>query len=346
MLGKRSPAFSRPISGRPPYSRAGSYLLLGLFLVLGLASSLAAASRGGSNYGFFALDGCTREHFGVVRSYQAAPDLIRSDLRQMVTNGQQRIRINVYFGRGLSTGTIVDSPASALDAQALANLQSLLQDARDAGFVETVVALHPQGVNATNEWTSGDWNSLREGVTNENWGVIQSVMPVVMGSPIRTLIDLGNEAYVPRVFPRGLLPSGSVRYMKTIWDRYLAQYPIGSTVGFSVRPSEAGRLSLARHVYGDNPPYTFQIHVYDNAGQTLWDAHRGLGDANYRFAGLIVGETYYNDAQAAQELRAAVNALPRTVHFVLQWPLTRRRACADVDVAPPLDFSAFIQQGF
>jgi hypothetical protein len=60
----------------------------------------------------------------------------------------------------------------------------------------------------------------------------------------------------------------------------------------------------------------------------------------------IVGEAFYNDPIAAQNLRGAISDTGRSVKYLTQWPLTRGSACADVDVSAPTAFDAYVGAGF
>src|SRR5271165_482701 len=72
--------------------------------------TLAPAGLGGSNYAWYRIDPpCNREPYGVVFNYDTAKATIDAQLRQMYIQGQRRLRIEIYFGRGLSTGTVMDS---------------------------------------------------------------------------------------------------------------------------------------------------------------------------------------------------------------------------------------------
>ena len=105
-------------------------------------------------------------------------------------------------------------------------------------------------------------------------------------------------------------------------------------------------MGSARLVYEGNPPYNIDIHTYNNAGDTLVAAANGLGSANYGATGLIIGEAFYNDSTSAMQLAAAIQQISRPVHYVIQWPLTRVSPCEHVNVAPPILFDNYINQGF
>lgn len=260
----------------------------------------------------------------------------------MYSNGQRRLRVGVFHGNGISSGTVIDSSSGRLPGQYVLNLKNLINLAKQQGFVEVVVALHTLGIYDPTSWAkTQNFDAQISGALEENWGVIQSIMPVIESANIRVLIDLGNEAYIPYG-----VNGGRTIYLRTLWDRFIAAYDVGLTVGFSVRPSEARNLRHAREVYGNNPPYVMDVHAYDNAYGTVRSADKGLNEANYKYTSLVIGETYYNDQETAQALRNAVNNTSRAVHWVLQWPLTQHSACPQVNIAPPLNFDKYINHGF
>jgi hypothetical protein len=120
--------------------------------LLTLASSYPAyaqyQSPGGSNYGWYAItttqtNPCEREPFGVIYNYDTATATIDSQLQALYDNGQRRLRIPIYFGRGLNTGTVMDSTGGNLSPRFRNNLANFLNSVRQHGFVEIEVSFHP-----------------------------------------------------------------------------------------------------------------------------------------------------------------------------------------------------------
>lgn len=67
-------------------------------------------AKGGSNYAWYQLDPpCGRGPYGIIVNYDTATATIDAQLQAMYDNGQRRLRIPIFFGRGLSDGTLVDS---------------------------------------------------------------------------------------------------------------------------------------------------------------------------------------------------------------------------------------------
>ncbi|MCD9030759.1 hypothetical protein LDO32_03295 [Luteimonas sp. Y-2-2-4F] len=298
--------------------------------------------RGGSNYNWFHIEGCFREDFGVLKNLHLYRDVVRSDLEEMYAGGQRRLRIGVFHSRDVETGTVINSSGGNLPAQQRQNLSDLLSMMAEVGYEEVMIAFHPIAGNSPIEWSGSVWNATHESYFQENWNLIHNLMPLIRSSPVPYRVDLGNE----------LSPSsGSSEVWKTyvwkLWWNFTSLFDLSESVGFSVAPSSiADRVARFRNTYGDNIPHLFSFHVYGTAELLFLTIDSALNRNGFRIQGVIVGEAFYNDASDAAELRSAINATSRTVHYLTQWPLSRNSSCSDVDVAPPLDFGHYINRGF
>jgi hypothetical protein len=302
------------------------------------ASLTVYQARGGSDYGWYQIDAatCNRETYGVVYNYDTATATIKSQLQAMYSNGQRRLRIPIYHGRGSFTpGTIMDSTGGALAPRFLNNLTNLLAEIKSVGFEEIEVSFNPQGANLPVNWTSYSSDYF-----TENWELIQTLHPIIAGSGIKYHIDLLNEG-IP---PPSLTPM--LEYSQILWAAYIAQYGTSDTVGFSIIP-DASHLAEVSAVYGQNPaPPVFDLHFYDNADANFAAAFSALNAAGFKGKPWILGEAYYNDATEAPQLRQQIDATGQPVYFLTQWPLTSAMTCQQVDVAPPADFSNYISNHF
>jgi hypothetical protein len=314
-----------------------------------LGADALAASRGGSNYHFFQLDGCNREPYGVLKNFHTHTAQIQSDLVQMYDNGQRRLRIGVFHGRGLNSGTLIDSAGGNISPQYRQNLVDLLATIRAVGFVEIQFAFFPQGQNNPGNWAaSTGWSSQNESYFQENWNLIYNLMPILRASGIHFTVDLGNELFLPQRGARAA-PNNRAIYASKLWANFRTVFSIGESMGFSVRPSEIDNLSEARLIYGNFPPFTMSIHMYGDYYNNVRKAHAELNAANYGYTGLVVGEVPYNDADVASQVNSASLTIgSRPLHWLTQWPLRPGAACSEtgVNVAPPLDFGNYIIYGF
>jgi hypothetical protein len=328
-------------------SSVPSFVLAGIVLLAGAVhtSDVAAVevAAGGSNYNWYHLDRpqtgtCNREPYGVVANFHDAQSRIVDQLAQMIQSGQQRLRIGIFHGHGLNTGTVMDSTGGDLSPQNRSNFAALLAAVKRAGFAEIEVAFHPVGPN----WAPG-WGGWNEGLFQENWNLISNLRPIISAAGIPYRIDLHNEA-IPAPNQPVLL-----EYAKRLWASYTSTFGRGDTVGFSVIGDEPARIAMMPQVYGDTQPYLFDLHFYggvqDNEYLSFLAAHDQMKQLGY-VQGWIIGEAYYNDPIAADRLRAAIHDTGRTVYYLTQWPLTRARTCPDVDVAPPTAFDAYVRAGF
>lgn len=305
----------------------------------GAASAGVAQGVGGSNYGWYKLDGCSREPYGVVNTFDSARDTITSQLKQLAQAGQQRLRVLVYHHRGADTGTAMDSTGGDLSARNRQNLTDLLGAVVAAGFAEIQVSFLPIGDNFAANWSA--WN---EDLYQENWNLIHNLRPIVAGAGLQYRIDLCNEA-IPTSGQATLL-----RYAQRLWTDYTGTFGKDDTVGFSIIGMDTDRIAQIPAVYQGNPPNLFDFHFYgsDTADeyQQFVAAHQIMNQQGFSGQGWTISEVYYDDATAADNLHRAIADTGRTVFYLLQWPLEKGSSCSDVSVAPPADFGAYAAQGF
>lgn len=301
-----------------------------------------AAGLGGSNYGWYHLDPpCSREPYGVIYNYNTAKVTIDSQLQQMYNNGQRRLRIPIFFARGINSGTIMDSTGGNLAPQFQSNLANFLAATKAAGFVQLEVGFFPQGGN-----NPGQWTTFSADYYQENWTLIQNLRPIIAGAGIPYHLDLMNEGIPPPGYPAWL------EYSQRLWNDYVAAFGSNDTLGFSIIAGTA-QVSQVGAVYGPSAfgnhgsPQLFDVHIYDNPANSFVTAFNGLTSQGYQGVGWIIGEAFYNDATEATALRQEVSSTGQKVFYLTEWPVTADRSCSpDVNVAPPTDFSNYQAQGF
>ena len=311
-----------------------------LALALFLALTLTAQHRGGSNYAWYRIGpDCVRNPYGIIPNYDSAAPQIDQQLEAMFRNGQRRLRIPIYHGRGIAGGTNMESKGGDLNPQCRENLRRLLATIRRIGFSEIIVGFFPQGSNNPARWTA-----FQSDIYEENWHLIANLRPLIVSSHIRYHIDLWNEGSPAPRQPIVL------EYCQKLWNQYAAAYGTRDTLGFSIIPGP-DRLQLVSAVYGSSPfgnhgpPRVLDLHFYKDAGTRFLSARAILRTAGYHQP-WILGESYYNDAAEAQALRQAIRGTRQKVLFLLEWPLTADAACRDVSLTPPIDFSNYIKEGF
>lgn len=327
--------------GVGPVAEVAALQSMAVILCLAGVRPVEAELKGGSNYFTYRVDDdCTREPYGVVDSYDRAPDLIRRQLGQMARAGQKRLRIPIFHHRGVDTGTVMDSTGGSIGPENLSNLRALLRDVKTAGFQEVEIGFFPQGDNSPE-----DWKAFDRGLYEENLAVIREVRAEARRSGLPYLLDLLNEG-VPGPNDDVLL-----RYVRTLWQDYRQEFGTSDTVGFSMTVWIAERVPQLPAVYGDGPPDVLEIHLYgdDHNGseyRQFMDADAALDTIGYRQP-LIIGEVFYNDAEAAEGIRRAMADGDRRVRHLTQWQWSRDRRCpAHADVAPPVAYDAYAAKGF
>jgi hypothetical protein len=332
----------------------------------------APAGRGGSNLVVHDLQGCEREDFGVIANYHE-PGIrlrVRSQLAQMRAQGQERIAIGLYHVRGEPdsagriTGIILDSSGGQLHSRQRANLVALLADVRDAGFASFLFRYHPQGGNDPRSWNDFDSDRFEE-----NAALIESIEPLlqvagmphgtdlmVEGMPRARIVEFGDNRII---LPDEPAREPWSRYARELWARYVGGFGTASTVGFSfVSDTDDVRIDAraehVSHVYTVGGalvlPIAMAFDIYGtpqrDEGWIFERHHTHLADEGIVATPFVIAEAYYDDSLAAATLGDAMKATRRPVLFLTQWPLRRNAACADVDVAPPVDYRNWRNHGF
>jgi hypothetical protein len=297
---------------------------------------------GGSNYLTYHLDPpCYREPYGVVYNYDTATATIDAQLQQMYNNGQRRLRIPVFHGRGINTGSVMDSTGGNLAPRFRANLTGLFAAIKATGFEELEVSFNPQGGNDPTKWTT-----FTADFYQENWSLIQNLHPIIAGAGIPYHIDLSNEGIPPPGF------TAFLQYSQELWNDYVSTFGKNDTIGFSII-ADAAHVSQVNVVYGPSPfgnhgsPQLFDVHIYNDAGNSFESAFSALNVQGYQGVAWIIGEAFYNDPTEASALRQAANSTGQKVLYLTQWPETADQSCdPNVNVAPPVNFSNYQAQGF
>lgn len=297
---------------------------------------------GGSNYMTYHLDPpCSREPYGVVYNYDTAAATINSQLRQMYNNGQRRLRIPIFHGRGIDSGTIMDSTGGNLAPRFQANLANLLATIRATGFLEIEVSFNPQGGNDPTKWTTFSSDYFQE-----NWSLIQNLRPIIAGAGIPYHIDLSNEGIPPVGF------TAMLQYSQELWNDYVAAFGSSDTIGFSII-ADSSHVSQVSAVYGptaygnNGSPQLFDVHIYNDPSNSFLTVFNSLNSQGYQGVPWVIGEAYYNDAPEAMALRQSITSTGQSVLYLTQWPVTSDLNCdPNVNVAPPADFSNYIAQKF
>jgi hypothetical protein len=335
-------------AARKPQHAAAAFLLAGfIFCAYGVTGAEVAAdthtgpikrwslaSAGGSDYGWYHLDPpCNREPYGVVYNYDVASTTIDAQLRQMYANGQRRLRIPIYFARGVNTGTVMDSTGGTLSPRFRTNLANLLAAIKASGFKEIEVSFNPQSNNNPIEWTT-----FSDDYFQENWSLIQNLHPIFAKSGILYHLDLLNEGIPPLSY------TALIEYDQKLWNAYVAKYSRNDTLGFSII-ADAAHVDQVSLVYGASSygnhgvPPLFDVHIYDDPADSFETAFSLLMSQGYGSVPWIIGETFYNDAAEAEALRAEIRSTGQNVLYLTQWPVTAGRNCSpDVNVPAPVEF--------
>lgn len=373
--------------------------LFATFLVMLAASAPASAlpvfddgfeylpvtwAAGGVNYLWFGDDGqCTqnsRDAYGLVKRYHHADPvhgpvrtIAQRQLATMHKRGMRHLSLGIFFIHGPTpSGTLVDSSDPAEVAQAVANIQALLQDVKHAGYHEVLFRFFPTGnINPSQPQFPHRDSADYWPRVDEYWHLIQAIRPVLAASGINYRIDLmvegaprdSNNVAVPErdryKYPANI---GWSRAVRALWQRYAGAYGHEDTVGFSFLVDEdnnrlRSRVRHMRYVYEDVYPHLFAMDFY--AGDVLDEYEKFVRmhdhmnsqnppGASWDQSGWIIAEAYYEDPLSAQALAYAIRDTGRDVFYLTQWPLDRAGACQQphVNVPPPYEWQVWPSYGF
>src|SRR5690606_12883231 len=200
--------------------------------------SARALGQGGSNLIWYDVDSaCVAEPQAILTDYHqpGVRSRVRDTLAAMFAAGQRRASVVIFHAHGGGTDPeglvnelVLDSTGGTLNKQYVTNLGQLLDDIRDAGFVEVLLRFAPQWINNPQDWKdNGGWN---QELFDENWTLIRNIRAEVAGAGIPYLIDFDVEG-----LPRARILAGHVianepdnaewsEYARRLWDSYVNAY--------------------------------------------------------------------------------------------------------------------------
>jgi len=215
----------------------------------------------------------------------------------MYGNGQRRLRIPIYFARGINSGTIMDSTGGNLAPQFHLTWPVFLRRLKRRAFSKWRSDFFRQ---ASNDPTS--WTTFSDDYFQENWSVIQNLRPIIVSSGTPYHLDLQNEGIPPAGY------DALLQYDQMLWNDYVAAYGSNDTLGFSII-ADAAHVGQVSTVYGPSlygssgSPQLFDVHIYDLTGAEFGIAFNSLNAQGYQGVPWIIGEAYYNDPTEAAALR-------------------------------------------
>lgn len=328
----------------------------------------------GSSYAWHQIDasGCgsnspsSRVNHVVLRNYHipAKRTEIQSQIVAMVQSGQDMMRIPIYhahcgavpagdsYGNGTCTApSRHNSSSSASDSGQLPdtvkqNLKDLIEFSFSQGMRTVLVGFFPGHANRVI-----DWSSIPSDLLEENWSVIKSTRDYVDGNLSvpqgkKVLWELGNE-----MVPAPNLANASVRidYMSEIWSRWVSFYGASDSVGFSIISSSTwhieNRIPYIESIYEPTYPLAIDLHLYGCPGtvdascreDVMYVAAREvLDDLGLDHLPIAIGESFYNDAAASENIKLGVSIVNELPLYAIQW-VRSRGAVTNCFIAPPSD---------
>jgi hypothetical protein len=280
----------------------------------------------------------------VIGTYDLAPDTVRSQLAEMVANGQKQIALMLwYMPLGASTdadgdgvwGHIVDSSAAKLRPQHEQNLVDLLSDIRCAGFNTLYFRFATQGTS-----DPGSWSAWDEPQFQQNWNFIYNTRELIdqqmQGKSVTVVYDLGVEL-------GGITTGQTEAYAEKLWQNTNTVWGSTATYGFSFATAP-GRLTEMLSVYDKTGvrPSLYAFDIYGDEQNTLAYVASELSQAGDLAKPILIQETYYDDAQANTGLRAGAQAQGLKLLSLFQWPIERGATTANFSLNYPAKYDAYL----
>jgi hypothetical protein len=220
--------------------------------------------------------------------------------------------------------SVMSQPGSAKCAYE-ANFIAYLELVHDYGFQQLSIAFGPEWVN---DPVSPDdpWDPS---MFDENWHFIQYVRRLAKEyGPDTVHFDLINEAAPSDYWSTKARVES---YDAQMWTNYVEAYG-NSDATISVILNNADMSTLRNLVEtlnatGEPMPQWYEVHDYtDHPLQDLQAADSLLTSKGID-APLVLGETFYDDAQVATAINLYVSTSSRPLLEAMAWPLARDYSC-------------------
>ncbi len=315
-------------------------LLLCLVVALGIESAGAAApplfpEGGGSNLVFQELGAYAQHPTGenwekdvkvTLLHYHEHVDAVRQRLKAMRDRGQTKIGLMLWY---VQDGDICTSHAHVIcpkdgqiPAQVEDNIRNILKDIAAAGFDTVVMRMAPQGAA---DPLAENYQPARAA---DSWKLFEHLHAIcaagIEGTKVHMLYDLGAETMG---HPYSGRPGAQV-FLKLLWGNYIAKYPPGEAVGFTLNHAFEPATTESLKVFADSGvwPAAVAIDVYDDPAKYLGNLSKALASFGKADFPVIICETYRNNAEMAAALAESKRTLGLNFRFLLQWPLDRGAA--------------------
>jgi hypothetical protein len=298
----------------------------------------------GANYSHKGLAGCDFNNEGIIANGTFTRPLVKRQLAAMRAAGIETLRLFVWHMHDASNQFwgVVTSAGSQLGEAEQRNLVNYATDVRLAGFKQLTVVFGPMW---TNDPIGFPDNRYDPSLFQENWDFVKYVRQLVKQyGPTSTHFDLLNEgAPSDYLATKAQLEAYLARLYSNYVDTFGNQDVTVSSIVAANDQSRIRNLIDTLRATGRPLPTWFELHAY--SGRLLEDLR--ATDATLTAKGLTqpitIGETHYNDADAAKGVKDFTSSSPRRFAEVIEWPLRRDSGCRDISVAPPYKADAFVQ---
>lgn len=266
--------------------------------------------------------------------YQLNPTLVQQQMRNMRASGIDVLVLRMTMSELAACetsgacytpfldgiwGEVTDVSQSALRPQQQQNLTDILHYAAHIGFRKVFIRFDGSDGNGPN-WDEAEYQKAWNFIVHTR----NLATTALANTATRLMVDLGGEQI-------GVSNGQQEAYVKRLWADYTTAFGLSDTIGFSIIPYF---VPDALAWYGSVKPKQYAFDVYGgesgDVGQELAAAWNALGTEKSK--PIMLMETFANDSLGASQLSSALasNSL-MNVTDVIQWPITRTRACPTCD---------------
>lgn len=288
-------------------------------------------------YSHTSLAGCSLDNTGIVRTYHTPGTrrLVRSQLAAMRKAGLSSLRIilwNMTDDTGQRWG-VVPSAGGRLSEPYRSNLVRFASDVARAGFERLTVAFSPQWTNnpigeyGPSGLIADRWDPSK---FEENWSFIADARKLVEPvGPADTRWDFFQESPPTRYQPAFIVERMSSQ-ISEMWTRYVRAYggndvtvsTIVKGPGTEVAVDRLQHLLDAIRSAGLGFPTWFEVHGDWSSPDLYHELHaidETLTANGLTTQPLVVGESSYENAATASDVRQFMETSSRRVDEVYQW---------------------------
>lgn len=263
------------------------------------------------------------------------PDKVKAQLLRLYTSGQRKISTVIWHAPLTNknksksrVGYLVNSGGDGVHRSIYAGIEAYFEAVKETGFQDVVIRFGGQGCSRALNWVPNNRiqcpTSYSQEIEDDNYSLISNVHGMLdrifAGTSVNRWYDLALEG--------GGLPEPFSTYATRIWERYVSDFGVADTHGFSIA-YQPGRLTQLYRVYDrvGVRPGAVAVDMYDGARgkrprmlTMLKQFAQEMDKIGLTGTPVIIQESYYNHKPTYQAVASAIQA-GMNIQAVYQWPM-------------------------